>query len=91
MAWLSVGTSNEDLCQKMVENEVLHEGTLLEAFRATDRGDFVADEDRYYLLYNFLALFNRIYYVFFSTSDFKHTQIVPLRKVKFTFQHHICM
>jgi hypothetical protein len=47
MAWLSVGSSNEDLCQKMVDNDVLREGPLLDAFRATDRGDFVPEEDRY--------------------------------------------
>jgi hypothetical protein len=47
MAWLSVGISNEDLCAKMVENGVLREGALLDAFRFTDRGDFVEEEDRY--------------------------------------------
>ena len=46
MAWLSIGNSNEDLCQKLIENDVLQPGTILEAFRATDRGDFVAAEDR---------------------------------------------
>mmetsp|Transcript_724 Transcript_724/g.1056 ORF Transcript_724/g.1056 Transcript_724/m.1056 type:complete len:427 (+) Transcript_724:123-1403(+) len=47
MAWLSVGSSNLDLLEKMVENEVLTEGSpIYEAFRHTDRGDFVADGDR---------------------------------------------
>lgn len=46
MAWLSVGSSNEDLCRKLVENDVLRDGPILDAFRATDRGDFVAEEDK---------------------------------------------
>lgn len=47
MAWLSVGTSNEDLCEKMIENEVLYEDTnILKAFQNTDRGDFVPSDDR---------------------------------------------
>ena len=46
MAWLSVGTSNNDLIQKMIENGVFEEGPILEAFRVTDRGDFVTPEDR---------------------------------------------
>ena len=46
MAWLSVGTSNDDLCEKMIQNGVLEEGIILEAFRATDRGDFVLEKDR---------------------------------------------
>lgn len=47
MAWLSVGTSNEDLCEKMIENEVLYEDTnILKAFQNTDRGDFVPPDDR---------------------------------------------
>eukprot|EP01032_Pedospumella_encystans_P014756 gene14756-16922_t len=33
MAWLSVGTSNNDLIQKMIENGVFEEGPILEAFR----------------------------------------------------------
>jgi len=47
MAWLSVGTCNDDLCRKMVQHGVLKEGTkLLDAFMNTDRGDFVLDNDR---------------------------------------------
>jgi hypothetical protein len=48
MSWRSIGTSNQDLCEKLVDNGVLHEGSLiLEAFKYTDRGDFVPEgEDR---------------------------------------------
>lgn len=47
MAWLSVGTCNDDLCRKMVQHGILKEGTrLLDAFINTDRGDFVIDNDR---------------------------------------------
>eukprot|EP01031_Cornospumella_fuschlensis_P034034 gene34034-41194_t len=46
MAWLSVGTSNNDLCEKMVHHGLLKEGPILEAFRATDRGDFVIPEEK---------------------------------------------
>lgn len=46
MAWLSVGTTNDDLCDKMIMNGVLEEGEILNAFRSVDRGDFVPEEDR---------------------------------------------
>jgi hypothetical protein len=46
MAWLSVGESHTDFCQKMINHEILKEGPILDAFRATDRGDFVFPEDR---------------------------------------------
>ena len=46
MAWLSVANSHEDLIRQLVENGVLQEGKLLDAFCATDRGDFVEEEDR---------------------------------------------
>ena len=46
MAWLSVGVSNEDLCNKMMDLGLLEEGRILEAFRNTDRGDFVLEKDR---------------------------------------------
>ena len=46
MAWLSVGTTNDDLCDKLLENRVLEAGSILEAFRNTDRGDFVQQESR---------------------------------------------
>jgi len=47
MAWLSVGTCNDDLCNKMVQHGVLKEGSaLLEAFQKTDRGHFVPLDER---------------------------------------------
>lgn len=47
MAYLSVGTCNEDLCNKMVRYQVLKEDSLiLESFIHTDRGDFVIPEER---------------------------------------------
>ena len=47
MAWLSIGTCNEDLCNKMVQHGVLKEGSLLlEAFQRTDRGNFVPAAER---------------------------------------------
>jgi hypothetical protein len=47
MAWLSIGTSNQDLCEKLVDNDVLDEGSLIfKAFKYTDRGDFVSEADR---------------------------------------------
>jgi hypothetical protein len=47
MAWLSVGTSNQDLCDQLVDNGVLSVGSLIfEAFKYTDRGDFVLEADR---------------------------------------------
>lgn len=48
MAWLSVGTCNEDLCAKMVQHGVLKENSiLLDAFLHTDRGHFVPAEERF--------------------------------------------
>eukprot|EP01039_Chlorochromonas_danica_P007794 gene7794-8605_t len=46
MAWLSVGNSNEELCEKMTLHGVLSPGPVLNAFLRTDRGDFVTPEDR---------------------------------------------
>lgn len=46
MAWLSVGMSNDDLCDKLVQYGVLKESIVEAAFRITDRGDFVDAEDR---------------------------------------------
>lgn len=46
MAWLSMGTSNGDLCDKMVQHGVLQDGPILQAFQSTDRGDFVFPEDK---------------------------------------------
>lgn len=47
MAWLSVGISNEDLCNKLIQYGILKDNQIIEAFMHTDRGDFVLDEDRY--------------------------------------------
>lgn len=48
MAYLSVGTCNEDLCNKMVRYQVLKEDSLiLESFIHTDRGEFVIPEERF--------------------------------------------
>jgi hypothetical protein len=46
MAWLSVGTTNEDLCDKMVDHAVLEAGIIQDAFRNTDRGDFIPEKYR---------------------------------------------
>jgi hypothetical protein len=47
MAYLSVGTNHEELVDKMVMHGVLKEGTeILDAFRVTDRGDFVPQHHR---------------------------------------------
>ena len=41
MAWLSVGTTNDELCNRMIELNVLRSENIIKAFRLTDRGDFV--------------------------------------------------
>ena len=46
MAWLSVGDTNDDLCNKLVGHGVLRPGAILNAFRVTDRGDFVQQDCR---------------------------------------------
>ena len=53
MAWLSVGSSNEELINKMVQNKVFktepydkYKAKILAAFQNTDRGDFVLPTDR---------------------------------------------
>lgn len=40
MAWLSVGSSNEELVDLMVFHGLLKDEKVVAAFRATDRGDF---------------------------------------------------
>ena len=44
MAWLSAGTSNEDLIDQMITNGVIQDPQIENAFRFTDRGDFVLPE-----------------------------------------------
>ena len=44
MAWLTVAYSNEELCDKLVAYDILQPDIIQEAFRVTDRGDFVPDE-----------------------------------------------
>lgn len=56
MAWLSVGTTNEDLCDKLLENGVLEAGSILDAFRNTDRGDFVQQDSRLKLDITIIAI-----------------------------------
>ena len=46
MAWFSVGNSNEDLVEKMCGHGVMVPGRILDAFRHTDRGDFVQQANR---------------------------------------------
>ena len=46
MAWLSIGDTNDDLCDKLVGHGVLRLGAILNAFRVTDRGDFVQQDCR---------------------------------------------
>jgi protein-L-isoaspartate O-methyltransferase len=51
MAWLSVGTSNDDLVEKMqmfgvLRNDDPRHHRLIDAFLNTDRGDFVPQEQR---------------------------------------------
>lgn len=58
MAWLSVGTSHEDLCQKLSQHGILSDLEIKNAFRSTDRGDFVLPEDRYVIQYVFFFLIN---------------------------------
>lgn len=47
MAYLSVGETNDELIEKMLAHGVLDDGSkILEAFRVTDRGDFVPQTHR---------------------------------------------
>jgi protein-L-isoaspartate O-methyltransferase len=41
-----MGTSNDDLCQKLHDNGVISDPEVLKAFRITDRGDFVQQNQR---------------------------------------------
>ena len=47
MAYLSQGANNEDLVDKLIFNGVLKDESLIKAFRLTDRGDFVHQDQRY--------------------------------------------
>lgn len=40
MAWRTVGTSNEDMCQKLGEIGVIKDETMMSAFLNVDRGLF---------------------------------------------------
>eukprot|EP00596_Hydrurales_sp_CCMP1899_P001960 CAMPEP_0119038168 /NCGR_PEP_ID=MMETSP1177-20130426/6891_1 /TAXON_ID=2985 /ORGANISM="Ochromonas sp, Strain CCMP1899" /LENGTH=488 /DNA_ID=CAMNT_0007000351 /DNA_START=323 /DNA_END=1789 /DNA_ORIENTATION=- len=46
MAWLSVGSTNDDLCNQLKQHGVLQTGAIFAAFRHTDRGDFVQQNKR---------------------------------------------
>lgn len=40
MAWQAVGLSNDDMCDKLLDNGVFKFGIIGEAFRKVDRGYF---------------------------------------------------
>ena len=46
MAWLTVAQSNEELVNKLVSHNILSDEKLIQAFRLTDRGDFVHQDQR---------------------------------------------
>ena len=46
MAWIAIGSSNEDLCDKLINLNVLKSEDIVRAFRLTDRGDFVDQKYR---------------------------------------------
>lgn len=45
MAWLSSGTSNEDLVNQLVHNGVIKSIPIKNAFQFTDRGDFIQPQE----------------------------------------------
>ncbi len=52
MAWLSIATNNDDLVDKLQDHRVFRSddpahARIIQAFRDTDRGDFVPQEHRY--------------------------------------------
>eukprot|EP01035_Chromulina_nebulosa_P022864 gene22864-29613_t len=47
MAWLSIGQTNEELCNKLQENNVITSSVIINAFKLTDRGDFVQQKYRH--------------------------------------------
>ena len=44
MAWLSSGSTNLELAQKLQKNEVISSQRTFEAFKFVDRQDFIPDE-----------------------------------------------
>ena len=47
MAWISAGSSNEELVEQLIDNGVIRSKSKIEnAFKYTDRGDFVPREFR---------------------------------------------
>jgi hypothetical protein len=47
MAWMAVAHNNDELCDKLVAFDVLQaDDRITEAFRVTDRGHFVPEEDK---------------------------------------------
>ncbi len=51
MAWLSIATNNDDLVNKLQDHRVFRSDDpahdrIIQAFRDTDRGDFVPQEHR---------------------------------------------
>ena len=44
MAWISAGNSNKELVEQLEENGVIKSSKIKQAFKFTDRGDFVPPE-----------------------------------------------
>ena len=45
MAWRTAGETNEDMCTKMFELNVIPDSTLLNVFKSVDRGYFAYGND----------------------------------------------
>lgn len=61
MAWLSIGDTNDDLCNKLVGHGVLRLGAILNAFRVTDRGDFVQQDCRLAVRSKHITLYQNLF------------------------------
>lgn len=61
MAWLSIGDTNDDLCDKLVGHGVLRLGAILNAFRVTDRGDFVQQDCRLAVCSEHITLYQNLF------------------------------
>ena len=59
MAWLSRGANNSELCEELVNNGVLSEPQIIQAFMFTDRGDFVPSDLRLGYLKSILIMYSQ--------------------------------
>jgi hypothetical protein len=86
MAWIAVEMSNDAMVSRLIELKVISSESLEQAFRMTDRGDFIGDKRcavSFQMIKTEFSLFtSSIYYciVLTHTLHFNQTSSLPVHQ-----------